>query len=63
MVGASRKGFIGQLIGEDTREGRDLATAVITALTFTRGARLFRVHEVSKSRDALGVAGAIVAHQ
>jgi dihydropteroate synthase len=63
MVGTSRKGFLGHLIESDSREGRDLATAVTTALAFSRGARLFRVHDVSRSRDALSVAAAIVANQ
>ncbi len=63
MVGVSRKSFIGQLVAEDNRDARDRATAVITALAYTRGARLFRVHEVPGSRDALGVADAIVANQ
>lgn len=63
MVGASRKGFLTSMIGEDSGESRDMATAVTTALAFTRGARLFRVHDVAKSRDALVIAGAIVANQ
>lgn len=63
MVGASRKGFLSGLTGADTWESRDSVTAAITALTFLRGARLFRVHQVAKSRDALRLAGAIVADQ
>lgn len=63
MVGTSRKGFLGRLVGSDSRDSRDLATAVTTAVAFSRGARLFRVHDVSRSRDALTVAAAIVANQ
>jgi dihydropteroate synthase len=63
MVGTSRKGFLGKVTGDETREGKDRATAVTTALAYARGVRLFRVHDVAKSRDALAVAGAIVAHQ
>jgi dihydropteroate synthase len=63
MVGTSRKGFLGRLVGSDSRDSRDLATAVTTAVAFSRGARLFRVHNVSRSRDALTVAAAIVANQ
>lgn len=64
MVGTSRKGFLGELIASDSWEGRDVATAVTVALAYASGARLFRVHDVAKSRDALRVAGAIVAdHQ
>jgi dihydropteroate synthase len=63
MVGASRKGFLSKVTSEESREASDRATAVITALAYARGARLFRVHDVAKSRDALAVAGAIVANQ
>jgi dihydropteroate synthase len=63
MVGTSRKGFLGKVTGDETREGKDRATAVTTALAYAHGARLFRVHDVAKSRDALAVAGAIVANQ
>lgn len=63
MVGTSRKRFLGELAEDDTPQGRDGATAVTTALAFARGARLFRVHNVARSRDALRVAGAIVASQ
>lgn len=63
MVGVSRKGFLGSLVANDTREGRDRAGAVANALAYARGVRLFRVHDVALSRDALGVAGAIVTNQ
>jgi dihydropteroate synthase len=61
MVGTSRKGFLKQVIGESERDVRDGATAITTALAYERGARLFRVHDVAKSRDALRIAAAIVA--
>jgi len=63
MIGTSRKGFLGKLVKGDSREALDRATAVTTALGFAAGARLFRVHDVAKSRDALEIAGAIVASQ
>jgi len=63
MIGTSRKGFLGKLMTGDSREALDRATAVTTALGFAAGARLFRVHDVAKSRDALEIAGAIVASQ
>jgi len=63
MVGASRKGFLRGLTGAASRQARDRVTAAITALTFLGGGRLFRVHEVARSRDALGLVGAIVADQ
>lgn len=63
MIGASRKGFLVGLAGAASWESRDSVTAAITALTFLRGASLFRVHDVARSRDALRLAGAIVASQ
>lgn len=62
LVGTSRKSFLMQVLGESDWESRDNATAATTALAFLRGARLFRIHDVAKSRDALRVAAAIVAH-
>ncbi|MGD2061192.1 MAG: dihydropteroate synthase [Acidimicrobiia bacterium] len=61
MVGTSRKGFLGEVVGGRGWESRDNATAATTALGFERGARLFRVHDVARSRDALEIAAAIVA--
>jgi dihydropteroate synthase len=63
MVGTSRKSFLAQVVGDDSREVRDRATAITTALAYAEGARLFRVHDVGASRDALRVVGAIVANQ
>jgi dihydropteroate synthase len=63
MVGASRKSFLVEVLGEMSWERRDDATAITTALAYVRGARLFRVHDVAKSRDAVAIAGAIVASQ
>lgn len=61
VLGASRKTFLGKLTGVTEPADRDTVTAVITAIGFGRGARVFRVHDVSSSRDALAVAAAIVA--
>jgi len=63
MIGASRKGFLRGLSGAETWEARDSVTATISALTYLRGARLFRVHDVAKSRAALIMVAAIVASQ
>jgi dihydropteroate synthase len=63
MIGASRKGFVARIAGDVSRDARDETTAVITALSYTSGARLFRVHDVARSWRALRVAGAIVADQ
>lgn len=60
VLGASRKRFLGVITGLDEPADRDLATAVTTALGFLNGARVFRVHDVAKSRQALAVAAAMV---
>ena len=63
MLGASRKSTLHAITGEDRPKRRDGQTAVITALAYERGARLFRVHDVGQSRDALKIAAAIVNPQ
>lgn len=59
LVGASRKGFLGEITGiEDPRE-RDVATAAITALAVSAGVSVVRVHDVPASRQAVAVASAV----
>lgn len=56
-VGLSRKRFLGAATGRPV-EDRDRATGVACALAWERGARLFRVHDVATTREALALAGA-----
>ncbi|MFZ0625573.1 MAG: dihydropteroate synthase [Acidimicrobiia bacterium] len=63
VLGTSRKSFLGKLTGIEDPARRDEATAITTAMGFERGARIFRVHDVARSRAALGVAAAIVTPQ
>jgi dihydropteroate synthase len=56
-VGLSRKRFVGAATGRPV-EDRDRATAVACALAWERGARLFRVHDVALTREALALASA-----
>jgi dihydropteroate synthase len=56
-VGLSRKRFLGAATGRPV-EDRDRATAVACALAWERGARLFRVHDVGLTREALTLASA-----
>lgn len=60
LVGPSRKRFLGAITERDVSD-RDRATAALCALTYARGARLFRVHEPAAVRDALAVAHALGA--
>ena len=60
LVGASRKRFLGTLLaGADGEprppDGRETATAVISALAAQRGAWGVRVHDVRAAVDALKV--------
>ena len=62
LIGASRKRFLGELLGEPgvprSVEERDAATDAVTALASAAGAWAVRVHDVRGSRDAIAVAGA-----
>ena len=62
LVGASRKRFLGSLLADDTGprppDGREVATAAISALAAAHGAWGVRVHDARSSRDAAAVAQA-----
>jgi dihydropteroate synthase len=57
VVGTSRKGFIGQITGEDV-EGRVPGTIATNVIALANGARVFRVHDVAAVAQALQVAAA-----
>ena len=59
-LGPSRKRFLGEPSGLPVGE-RDGVTAVACALGWERGARIFRVHDVRQTRDALALATALEA--
>jgi dihydropteroate synthase len=60
VIGTSRKSFLGRLTGRDFA-GLAAATVATSVLAYERGARIFRVHDVAPTRDALLVAAATVA--
>jgi len=60
LVGVSRKRFIGEITGAAAPAERAAGTAGANVAALERGARLFRVHDVKPSRDALDVAWAIM---
>jgi dihydropteroate synthase len=60
MVGTSRKSFIGKLTGREI-EGRTPGTLATNVIAYERGARLFRVHDVGPTLDALTVTAATLA--
>jgi dihydropteroate synthase len=57
-LGPSRKRFLGEVSDRPVAE-RDGVTAVACALGWERGARIFRVHDVRQTRDALALATAL----
>ncbi|HYR96061.1 MAG TPA: dihydropteroate synthase [Candidatus Binatus sp.] len=59
LVGVSRKGFIGGLLGGRGAEARLHGTAAAVALAVAGGARLLRVHDVAAMRDVVAVAEAV----
>jgi dihydropteroate synthase len=60
VVGTSRKAFIGRITGREVRD-RTAGTLATNVLALERGARLFRVHDVAATRDALAVTAATLA--
>lgn len=65
LVGVSRKRFLGEVLADGVRprdpEGRDVATAALSALMAARGAWGVRVHDVRSNVDAVTVAAAMKA--
>jgi dihydropteroate synthase len=60
LVGASRKRFLGRLLGDPKAITGPVAASVAAAvLAYERGASLFRAHDVREHVEALAVAGAI----
>ncbi|MGH2843210.1 MAG: dihydropteroate synthase, partial [Solirubrobacteraceae bacterium] len=57
LIGTSRKSFIGRLTGRPTGE-RLAGTLATNVIAYERGARIFRVHDVAATVDALTVARA-----
>ncbi len=59
LVGASRKGFLGELLDGREPQGRDAATAALTVYAAQAGAWAVRVHDVAASADAVRVVQAV----
>jgi dihydropteroate synthase len=61
LVGASRKRFLGRLLGDpDALTGPVSAGVAAAVLAYERGASLFRVHDVREHVEAIAAARAIV---
>jgi dihydropteroate synthase len=63
VIGASRKSFIGRITGRPDPADRVAGTVAVNVLAYERGARVFRVHDVAPSRDALAMAAATVSQR
>lgn len=59
LVGASRKSFIGALLGRENPAERLMGTAAVTALAIANGAAIVRVHDVRAMRDVVDMAHAV----
>ena len=60
LIGASRKRFLGRVLGETEALAGPLAAGVATTvLAYQHGASLFRVHDVREHGEALDIASAI----
>ncbi len=59
LIGPSRKSFIGKTLGLEVEERLE-ATIAACVVALLRGARIFRVHDVTEARRALDMAEAIV---
>ncbi|NNF63125.1 MAG: dihydropteroate synthase [Acidimicrobiia bacterium] len=60
LVGTSRKGFLGEILGGVPASDRDQATGVTGAFAIERGAAVIRVHNVVAGTHSARVADAMV---
>jgi dihydropteroate synthase len=62
LVGASRKRFLGRVLGDATAlTGPVSAGVAVAVLAYERGASIFRVHDVREHVEALTAAAAVVS--
>jgi len=62
LVGASRKRFLGRILGDrEAVTGPVAAGVALNILAYERGASLFRVHDVRENVEALAAARSVVA--
>jgi len=58
LLGISRKSMFGQLLGREVDE-RLIASVAAVVIAYQKGARLFRVHDVAETCDALKLCAAV----
>ena len=59
LVGASRKSFLGRVLGDAPVDAREEATLAMTVWCFVHGAAVVRVHDVASSRRACDLLDAL----
>jgi dihydropteroate synthase len=59
LLSASRKDFVGEAVGASSPDGRLPGTLAVTALAAADGARVFRAHDVTATRQALDMVSVI----
>ncbi len=59
LLGASRKAFLGQILGGALPKERDIATAAVIALAAYKGAHILRTHNVGLAKQTLAVIQAV----
>lgn len=60
LLGTSRKSFIGRVLGQSETAARLAGSLATIVLGLNQGARIFRVHDVAPSREALDMAWAVI---
>jgi dihydropteroate synthase len=60
VLGVSRKSFLGRVLGSSEMEDREWPTVALTSYGRSRGARVFRVHNVKPNVEALRMTEAIL---
>lgn len=63
LLGTSRKGCVGQIVGQSDPAERLSGTLATVALGVACGAQIFRVHDVRPAREAALMAWAVVHRQ
>ncbi len=60
-IGTSRKSFIGKMLGREDAESMLLGTIATCVIAIMNGARIIRVHDVSRAREAALIADSVLA--
>ncbi len=60
LLAHSRKNFIGSINGQPPSD-RDIETQVLSAMAYSQGVRIFRVHDVAGTRRAVEMAAGLIS--